>query len=71
LVSTGSITANNIIANNITTSGSNAFRLPNLTAVEIAALSPLNGDLVYNTTTGYAQVYQQGIWVEITIARYS
>ena len=71
LVSAGTITANNIIANNISTSGSNAFRLPNLTDTQIAALSPLNGDLVYNTTTGYAQVYQQGGWLEITIARYS
>jgi hypothetical protein len=71
LLSTGSITANNIIANNISTSGTNAFRLPNLTDTQIAALSPLNGDLVYNTTTGYAQVYQQGGWLEITIARYS
>ena len=71
LLSVGSITANNIIANNISTSGTNAFRLPNLTAVEISALSPLNGDLVYNTTTGYAQVYQQGVWLEITIARYN
>jgi len=71
LISVGTITANNIIANNISTSGTNAFRLPNLTDAEIFALSPLNGDLVYNTTTGYAQVYQQGVWVEITVARYS
>jgi hypothetical protein len=70
-VTAGTVTANNIVANNITTSGSNAFRLPNLTDVEIAALTPLNGDLVYNTTTGYAQLYQQGVWLEITIARYS
>ena len=73
---TGNITganiiANNIIANNITSSGTTPFRIPNLTQSQISALTPLNGDLVYNTTTGYALVYQQGSWVQITIARYN
>jgi hypothetical protein len=67
----GTIIANNIIANSITSSGTTPFRIPNLTQAQISALTPQNGDLVYNTTTGYALVYQQGSWVQITIARYN
>ena len=71
LVSLGSITANNIIANNISTSGSSAFRLPNLDQIQINALIPQNGDMVYNTTDNLPQIYQNGNWNNFTISYYS
>jgi hypothetical protein len=71
LIAVGSIIATNIIANNISTSGTNAFRLPNLTSIEISSLSALNGDMVYNTTTNLPQIYQNGVWQNFTISYYS
>lgn len=38
------------------------FRLPTLTDAQIANLSPLNGDMVYNTTIGKIQGYESGAW---------
>jgi hypothetical protein len=72
ITTTNTIIADTVIANTVITTGTtSAFRLPNLTQTQINALSSQNGDMVYNTTTGYAQIYQQGGWLEFTIARYS
>ena len=71
VVSLGNVTANNIIANSVTAIGNRPFRLPNLTQTQINALSALNGDMVYNTTTNLPQIYQNGVWRNFTIAYYS
>jgi hypothetical protein len=75
---TGNITGGNVIAGtvyatNFVTSGSPtaAFRLPNLTQTQIDALSPQNGDMVYNTTSDLSQVYQNGGWNNFTVSYYS
>ena len=68
----GTLTVDVVLANNIVTTGTNAaFRLPNLTQSQIDALSPLNGDMVYNTTSNFAQVYQNGTWKIFTLSYYS
>jgi len=56
--------------------GGGTFRLPTLTQVEINALSPSAGDMVYNLTINSMQVYQYLTgasslsWVTVTEARY-
>jgi hypothetical protein len=75
--STGNITtastliANVVIANTVITNGTSAFRLPNLNQVQIDALTPVNGDMIYNTTLDLPQVYQNGAWKNFTISYYS
>jgi hypothetical protein len=72
ITSAGTVIANTVIANNVITTGStSAFRLPNLNQTQINALTPQNGDLVYNTTTNLPQVYQNGSWNNFTISYYS
>jgi hypothetical protein len=64
--------ADTVIANTVITNGTtSAFRLPNLTQTQIDALSPQNGDMVYNTTTDYPQVFQTGAWRIFTLSYYS
>lgn len=68
----GNLTVNSITASSITTTGTtSAFRLPNLTTGQIGALTPQNGDMVYNTTTNLPQIYQNGSWKNFTISYYS
>ena len=69
----GNVVAGTVYATNFVTSGSPtaAFRLPNLTQTQIDALSPQNGDMVYNTTTDLSQVYQNGGWNNFTVSYYS
>jgi hypothetical protein len=75
--STGNITTANtlisnvVIANSVITNGTSAFRLPNLTQVQIDALSPRNGDMIYNTTDDLPQIWQNGEWKNFTISYYS
>ena len=75
--STGNITtantliANVVIANTVITSGTSAFRLPNLNQIQIDALTPVNGDMIYNTTLDLPQIYQNGAWNNFTISYYS
>jgi hypothetical protein len=75
--STGNITtantliANVVIANTIITNGTSAFRLPNLNQIQIDALTPVNGDMIYNTTLDLPQIYQNGAWNNFTISYYS
>jgi hypothetical protein len=72
ITSAGTVIADTVIANNVITSGStSAFRLPNLNQTQINALTPQNGDLVYNTTDNLPQVYQNGSWNNFTISYYS
>jgi hypothetical protein len=72
IISAGTVIADTVIANNVITSGStSAFRLPNLNQTQINALTPQNGDLVYNTTDNLPQVYQNGSWNNFTISYYS
>ena len=78
ITATGNITTSNtiiadtVIANSVITTGtSSAFRLPNLTQVQIDALTAQNGDMVYNTTATLPQIYQNGSWNNFTISYYS
>jgi hypothetical protein len=72
ITTTNTLIANVVIANSVITTGTtSAFRLPNLTQTQINALSPSNGDMVYNTTAGLPQVYQAGGWRNFTIAYYN
>ena len=72
ITSAGTVIADTVIANNVITTGStSAFRLPNLNQTQINALTPQNGDLVYNTTDNLPQVYQNGSWNNFTISYYS
>ena len=72
ITTSNTIIADTVIANTITTTGtSSAFRLPNLTQGQINALSPQNGDMVYNTTANLPQIYQTGAWKNFTISFYS
>ena len=69
---TGTLTVDTVVANSVVTTGTtSAFRLPNLTQTQINALSPQNGDMVYNTTTDLPQIYQGGSWKNFTISYYS
>ena len=66
------IIANTVIANTVIATGTtSAFRLPNLSQLQINALSPSNGDMVYNITVNLPQVYQNGQWFNFTISYYS
>lgn len=67
----GTMYANAIVANNIVNSGTNAFRLPSLNQTQINGLSPVNGDMVYNSTENLPQIYQQGSWKNFTLSYYS
>lgn len=42
-----------------------AFRLPNMTDVERLALTPGNGDMIYNTDDNKIQAYENGLWVNV------
>jgi len=65
LTTAGTITGAKVVA----TAGS--VRLARLSSGQRDALSPVNGDLVYNTTTDYVQCYQANAWVNMTQARYN
>jgi hypothetical protein len=41
------------------------FRLPSFTTTQKNALTPANGDMVYDTTLNKAQVYQNGAWASL------
>lgn len=45
--------------------GGGTFRLPSLTTGQQTALSAVVGDMIYNTTTNKAQVYQNGFWINL------
>ena len=62
-------------ATNINLSAANAvvvtaspFRLASFTTTQRNALTAVNGDMIYNTTTGKIQGYQSGIWVDLGLA---
>ena len=82
---TGNVTISNglVVQGNISTNGtitaaginlvasSTPITMPQLSQAQINALSPQNGDLVYNTTLNLPQVYQAGQWRNFTISYYS
>lgn len=41
------------------------LRLANITTTQRNALTPENGDLIYNTTDNKLQGYQNGAWINI------
>lgn len=77
-VFTGNVTINgnitttgSVSAGSYTSAGSPTFKLPQLTQAEINALTPTNGDMVYNSTIEFVQCYQANTWVSMTLATYS
>jgi hypothetical protein len=42
--------------------GGGTFRLPNLSAAQVANLTASNGDLIYNTTVNKIQGFENGAW---------
>ena len=71
ITTTNTLIANVVIANSVITNGTSAFRLPNLTQVQRNALTPVNGDMIYNTTDDLPQIWQNGEWKNFTISYYS
>jgi hypothetical protein len=72
ITTSNTLIADTVIANTVITTGtSSAFRLPNLTQLQINSLSPQNGDMVYNTTENYPEIYQNGEWKIFTLSFYS
>lgn len=45
--------------------GGGTFRLPNLSAAQIANTIASNGDMLYNTTVNKLQAYENGAWANI------
>jgi hypothetical protein len=45
--------------------GGGTLRLPSLNSTQIAALTPVNGDMIYNNTTNKFQGYESGAWVNL------
>jgi hypothetical protein len=41
------------------------FRLANLNSTQRTALTPANGDMIYNTTANRIQAYQNGSWINL------
>ena len=50
-----------------TVSGAVAISFPPLTQAQINALSPTNGQTVYNTTLNVPQIYVNGVWGTILL----
>lgn len=48
-------------------SGGGTFRLPNLTSAQIANLTGLTGDMVYNSSIGAVQVYTSSGWQTVSV----
>ena len=48
--------------------GGGTFRLPTLTTAQIANLTAVNGDIVYNSTTSKIQAYAGNVWGNITLS---
>lgn len=70
-VVTGNITGGNVAATGSITANNGTVRLARLTTTQRNALTPVNGDLIYNITTDYVQCFQSNAWVNMTQARYN
>ena len=51
--------------NNVTTFDSSGLRIPQFTTATRPA-SPVNGQVIYNTSTGMMEIYDSGIWKDVT-----
>jgi len=59
------IDGNGVISANLIASSNQPFKLPSFTTVQRDALSAQNGDVIYNTSAGKFQGYQNGTWVDL------
>lgn len=50
---------------NFSGTGHAGFRTNSLTTTQRNALTPANGDIIYNSTLTRIQVYQNGVWVDV------
>lgn len=55
----------NLTAANAVVVTASPFRLASLTTTQRNALTPFNGDMIYNLTTNKIQGYQNGSWINI------
>lgn len=56
---------NGVISANISTNTSAPIKFPSFTDTQRDALTPNNGDVIYNSTTNRFQGYQQDAWVDL------
>jgi hypothetical protein len=66
ITSTGNLDLSAVTAVRVVGGGS--FRLPTLTTAQIANLTAINGDMVYNSTTAKIQAYAGNVWGNITLS---
>jgi hypothetical protein len=66
IASTGNLDLSAVTAVRVVGGGS--FRLPTLTTAQIANLTAINGDMVYNSTTAKIQAYAGNVWGNITLS---
>lgn len=52
-------------ADGVLITGGGPFRLPSLSDTERNALTAVNGDVIYNTTSNKIEAYQNGAWIEL------
>lgn len=64
LNTTSDVEFNTVTASQVVVTGS-PFRLPGFSTTARNALTAGNGDLIYNTSTGRIQGYQNGAWVDL------
>lgn len=55
----------NLTAANAVVVTTSPFRLANLTTAQRNALSPVNGDMIYNTDDNKFQGFQNGVWINL------
>lgn len=56
---------NGVISATTSTNTSIPIRFPSFTDTQRDALTPVNGDVIYNSTANRFQGYQQGAWVDL------
>ena len=66
IASTGNLDLSAVTAVRVVGGGS--FRLPSLTTAQVANLTAVNGDMVYNSTTAKIQAYAGNVWGNITLS---
>ncbi len=66
IASTGNLDLSAVTA--VRVIGGGTFRLPTFTTAQIANLTAVNGDMVYNSTTAKIQAYAGNAWGNITLS---